>query len=114
VNVAAVVETGVYSKKTIAPECRGGRGRETRDNSLFFRRGRRSSVNDRRGDAKETATTSRAFWLLSVSGRQGASPGRPTAAHTFALVKPTAGPAGQGPASGLAWGVGEGETLTLT
>jgi hypothetical protein len=25
-NVAAGVETGVYSKKTIAPGCRGGRG----------------------------------------------------------------------------------------
>ena len=43
------------SKKTIAPRCRGsrsrgGRGRETRSRSLFFGRGRRSSVNDRQGD----------------------------------------------------------------
>jgi hypothetical protein len=54
-NVAAGVETGVCSKKTIAPRCRGsrsrgGRGRETRSRSLISRRGRRSSVNDRQGD----------------------------------------------------------------
>jgi hypothetical protein len=54
-NVAARVETGVCSKKTIAPRCRGsqsrgGRGRETRNRSLIFGRGRRSSVNDRQGD----------------------------------------------------------------
>ena len=54
-NVAAGVETGVCSKKTIAPRCRGsrsrgGRGRETRSRSLIFGRGRRSSVNDRQGD----------------------------------------------------------------
>jgi hypothetical protein len=46
----------VCSKKTIAPRCRGsrsrgGRGRETRSRSLIFGRGRRSSVNDRQGDA---------------------------------------------------------------
>jgi hypothetical protein len=45
----------VCSKKTIAPRCRGsrsrgGRGRETRNRSLFFGRGRRSSVNGRHGD----------------------------------------------------------------
>jgi hypothetical protein len=45
----------VCSKKTIAPRCRGsrsrgGRGRKTRSKSLIFRRGRRSSVNDRQGD----------------------------------------------------------------
>jgi hypothetical protein len=54
-NVAAGVETGVCSKKTIAPGCRGsrsrgGRSRETRSRSLIFGRGRRSSVNDRQGD----------------------------------------------------------------
>jgi hypothetical protein len=54
-NVAAGVENGVCSKKTIAPRCRGsrsrgGRGRKTRNKSLIFRRGRRSSVNDRQGD----------------------------------------------------------------
>jgi hypothetical protein len=54
-NVAAGVETGVCSKKTITPRrrdsrSRGGRGRETRSRSLFFGRGRRSSVNDRQGD----------------------------------------------------------------
>jgi hypothetical protein len=54
-NVAARVETGVCSKKTIAPRCRSsrsrdGRGRETRGRSLFFGRGRRSSVNGRHGD----------------------------------------------------------------
>jgi hypothetical protein len=54
-NIEARVETGVCSKKTIAPRCRGsqsrgGRGRETRSRSLIFRRGRRSSVNDRQGD----------------------------------------------------------------
>jgi hypothetical protein len=48
VNVAAGVETGVHSKKTIAPGCRGcrsrgDRGRETRSSSPFFERGRRSS-----------------------------------------------------------------------
>jgi hypothetical protein len=55
VNVAAGVETGVCSKKTIAPRCRGsrsrgGRGRETRSRSPIFKRGRRSSVNDRQDD----------------------------------------------------------------
>jgi hypothetical protein len=50
----------VYSKKTIAPSCRGsrsrgGRGQETYNSILFFGRGRRSSVNDRWGDAKGTA-----------------------------------------------------------
>jgi len=54
-NVAAGVENGVCSKKTIAPRCRGsrsrgGRGRKTRSKSLIFGRGRRSSVNDRQGD----------------------------------------------------------------
>jgi hypothetical protein len=54
-NVAAGVETGVCSKKTIASRCRGsrsrgGRGRETRSRSLIFGRGRRSSINDRQGD----------------------------------------------------------------
>jgi hypothetical protein len=54
-NVAAGVETDVCSKRTIAPRCRGsrsrvGRGRETRNRSLIFWRGRRSSVNDRQGD----------------------------------------------------------------
>jgi hypothetical protein len=54
-NVAAGVETGVCSKKTIAPRCqgsrsRGGRGRETRSRSLISGRGRRSSVNDQQGD----------------------------------------------------------------
>jgi hypothetical protein len=54
-NVAAGVETGVCSKKTLAPRCRGsrsrgGRGRETHRRSLNFGRGRRSSVNDRQGD----------------------------------------------------------------
>jgi hypothetical protein len=54
-NVADGVETSVCSKKTIAPRCRGsqsrgGRGRETRNKSLIFGRGRRSSVNDRQGD----------------------------------------------------------------
>jgi hypothetical protein len=54
-NVAAGVETGVCSKKTIAcrrrgSRSRGGRGRETCSRSLFFGRGQRSSVNDRQGD----------------------------------------------------------------
>jgi hypothetical protein len=54
-NVAAGVENGVCSKKTIAPRCRGsrsrgGRGRKTRSKSLIFGRGRRSSVNERQGD----------------------------------------------------------------
>jgi hypothetical protein len=54
-NVVAGEETGVDSKKTIAPRCqasrsRGGRGRETHSRSLIFGRGRRSSVNDRQGN----------------------------------------------------------------
>jgi hypothetical protein len=49
-NVAAGVETGVCSKKTIAPRCRGSRSRGGRSKSLIFGRGRRSSVNDRQGD----------------------------------------------------------------
>jgi hypothetical protein len=54
-NVEAGVETNVCSKKTITPRCRGsrslgGRGREPRSRSLFFGRGRRSSVNGRQGD----------------------------------------------------------------
>jgi hypothetical protein len=54
-NVAAGEETGVDSEKAIAPGCRvsrsqGGQGQETRSRSLFFGRGRRSSVNDRQGD----------------------------------------------------------------
>jgi hypothetical protein len=54
-NVASGEESGVDSKKATAPRCRvsrsrGGRGRETRSRSLFFGRGRRSSVNDRQGD----------------------------------------------------------------
>jgi hypothetical protein len=63
-NVAAGVETGVCSKKMIPIRCRGsrsrgGRGRETRSRSLFFRRGRRSSVNDRRRRHNKRASTSR-------------------------------------------------------
>jgi hypothetical protein len=43
VECSAGVETGVYYKKKIAPGCqgspsRGGRGRKTHNNSLFFRR----------------------------------------------------------------------------
>jgi hypothetical protein len=54
-NVAAREETGVDSKKMIAPRCRGSRsrggcGQETCNRSLFFGRGRRSSVNGRQGD----------------------------------------------------------------
>jgi hypothetical protein len=54
-NAAVGVETGVDFEKMIAPGCRGSRsrggcGRETRSNSLFFGRGRRSSVNGRRGN----------------------------------------------------------------
>jgi hypothetical protein len=59
-NVAAGEETGVDSKKAIAPRCRvsrsrGGRGRETRSRNLFFGRGRRSSVNDQQGDTTKRA-----------------------------------------------------------
>jgi hypothetical protein len=54
-NVAAGGETCGDSEKTIAPGCqgsrsRGGLGRETRNRSMFFGRGRRSSVNGRQGD----------------------------------------------------------------
>jgi hypothetical protein len=45
----------VDSEKAIAPRCRvsrsrGGRGQETHNRSLFFGRGRHSSINDRQGD----------------------------------------------------------------
>jgi hypothetical protein len=79
----------VCSKKTIAPRCRGsrsrgGRGRKTHSKSLIFGRGRRSSVNDRQGD---TAKGHRqADLLLRSTRRQGAPPGRPTAAHAAAPV----------------------------
>jgi hypothetical protein len=51
----------VCAKKAIAPRCRGsrsrgGRGRETRSRSLFFGRGRRPSVNERRGQHNKRAT----------------------------------------------------------
>jgi hypothetical protein len=54
-NVAAGEETGVDSEKAIAPGCRvsrsqGGQGQETHSRSLFFGRGRHSSVNDQKGD----------------------------------------------------------------
>jgi hypothetical protein len=63
-NVAAGVETGVCSKKTRAPGCRGSRNRgdrdrETRSRSLFFGRGRRSSVNGRRGRHNKRAPARR-------------------------------------------------------
>jgi hypothetical protein len=63
-NVAAGAETGVCAKETIAPRCRGsrsrgGRGREARNRSLFFGRGRRSSVNDRRGRHNKRALAGR-------------------------------------------------------
>jgi hypothetical protein len=78
----------VYSKM-IAPRCqgnqsRGGCGQETRSSILFFGRGRRSSVNDRRDNAKGTTVAPWTFLLLSVSGHRGAPQGRPTAAHASA------------------------------
>jgi hypothetical protein len=90
-NVAAGVENDVCSKKTIAPRCRGsrsrgGRGRKTRSRSLIFGRGRRSNVNDRRGDttkghrqadlpASSITRTSRS------SAREAASSARVCAGH---------------------------------
>jgi hypothetical protein len=63
-NVAAGEETDVNSEKAIAPGCRvsrsrGGRGWETRSRSLFFGRGRRSSVNDRQGRHNKRALAGR-------------------------------------------------------
>jgi hypothetical protein len=53
----------VCSNETIAPRCRGsrsrgGRGRESCSRSMFFGRGRRSSVNDRRGRHDKRAPAS--------------------------------------------------------
>jgi hypothetical protein len=89
-NVAAGVEAGVCSKKTIAPRCRGsrsrgGRGRKTRSKSLIFGRVdvRASTI----GRATQQRGTGRpTFLLLRSSGPQQAPPGRPTAAHASAPV----------------------------
>jgi hypothetical protein len=89
-NGAAGAETGVCSKKTIAPRCRGsrsrgGRGRETRSRSLIFGRVdvRASTI----GRATQQKSSDRpTFLLLRSSRRQGAPPGRPTAAHASAPV----------------------------
>jgi hypothetical protein len=80
----------VDSKNTIAPGCRasrsqGGRGRETRNSSLFFRRGRRSSANDWRGVTKGQQQP-QGLLASFATGRRGASLGRPATAHTSALV----------------------------
>jgi hypothetical protein len=89
-NVAAGVETGVCSKKTIAPRCRGsrsrgGRGRKTRSKSLIFGRvDVRASTISRATQQKSTGRPT--FLLLRSSRRQGAPPGRPTAAHASAPV----------------------------
>jgi hypothetical protein len=79
VNVAAGVETGVDSEKTIAPGCRvsrsrDDRGRETRISSLFFGRGRRSSANGRQGDP--TKEHQQADLLASSINRMSRSPAR--------------------------------------
>jgi hypothetical protein len=81
VNVAAGVDTGVDSEKVISPRCRGsrsrggrGRGRETCNNSLWFGRGRRSSINDRQRDTtKEHQQTN---LLASSIVRTSRSPAR--------------------------------------
>jgi hypothetical protein len=78
-NVAAGVETGVDFEKTIAPGCRGsqsrgGRGRETCNSSLFFGRGRRSSVNGRQGDT--TKEHQQADLLASSIVRTSRNPAR--------------------------------------
>jgi hypothetical protein len=76
------VETGLCSKKTIAPGCRGsrsrgGRGRDTPSDNLFFERGRRSSVNDRRGDTKGTSSAERGpSCFFPCPGGRGAPPWR--------------------------------------
>jgi hypothetical protein len=79
VIIAAGVETGVCSKKTIAPTCRGsrsrgGRGREARSRSLFFGRGRRSSVNGQQSDT--TKGQQQADPPASSNGRMSRSPTR--------------------------------------
>jgi hypothetical protein len=71
-DVVAGVETDVCSKETIAPGCRGsrsrgGRGRETRSRSLFFGRGRRSSINDRRRRHNKRAPTDRPSFFFDRS-----------------------------------------------
>jgi hypothetical protein len=88
-NVAAGVETGVCSKKTIAPRCRGsrsrgGRGRETRSRSLISGRGRRSSINDRQGDT--TKGHRQADLPASSIIRASTSPAREadSSAHVYA------------------------------
>jgi hypothetical protein len=75
----------VCSKKTIAPICRGsrsrgGRGRETRSRSLFFWRGRRSSVNDRQGDT--TKEHRQADLFASSIARTSRSPTREVGDNT--------------------------------
>jgi hypothetical protein len=55
----------------------------------FFRGGRRSSINDRRGRGatqKDNSSRLGTFLLLS-SGRRGTPPRRPTSAHASAPVK---------------------------
>jgi hypothetical protein len=93
-NVAAGVDTGVCSKKTIAPKCRGsrsrgGRGRKTRSKSLIF--GRVDAQASTIGRATQQKSPGRpTFLLLRSSRRQGAPPGRPTAAHATAPVRVSA------------------------
>jgi hypothetical protein len=93
-NVAAGVETGVCSKKTIAPRCRGsrsrgGHGRKTRSKSLIFERvDVRASTIGRATQQKSTGRPT--FLLLRSSRRQGAPPGRPTAAHASVPVRVSA------------------------
>jgi hypothetical protein len=93
-NVAAGVETGVCSKKTIAPRCRGsrsrgGRGRKTRNKSLIFGRVDVRALTI--GRATQQKSTGRpTFLFLRSSRRQGAPPGRPMAAHASAPVRVSA------------------------
>jgi hypothetical protein len=113
VNVAAGVETGVCSKKTIAPRCRGsrsrgGRGRKTRSKSLIFGRGRRSSVNDRQGDTtKEHRQADRPASLIirasTSPAREANSSARVCAGHGVrargGIEGETADPAGKATAA---------------
>jgi hypothetical protein len=96
-NVAAGVETGVRTKKTIAPRCRGsrrrgGRGRETHNRSLIFGRGRRSSVNDRQGDTAKGHRQAD----LPASSIVRASRSLAREADSSARVCASHGPAGKG------------------
>jgi hypothetical protein len=112
----------VCSKKTIAPRyrgsrSRGGRGRKTRNKSLIFGRGRRSSVNDRQGDTTKEHRQADLSAASIVQASRSPARGRPTAAHATALVKVSApaaerkGNVGSGRAGHDSDGSGRGDAI---